>query len=249
MGDRCDFEFRMCGESSLLKKLYDGHVRSINKNFLEAVEGFENIAEGGVRPQFSRVLADAGKNQRSIDQAWRSCKGSLYEYAICRALDEILTGDTSLAQRIDIIHGSKLSVYKKQLVIRNWSDILPDADFAIINKKCGKVVAVLSCKTSLRERLTETAFWARELKPKGIDVIFITTDKDEEITAEVNRYIVMHVLDYTVITDPQRYNKIVYEWRRSYGNKPDFNIKINKLLKFIDIIPLLQQYAIKCEGG
>ena len=164
-------------------------------------------------------------------------------------MDEILTGDTSLAQRIDIIHGSKLSVFKKQLVIRNWSDILPDADFAIINRKCGRVVAVLSCKTSLRERLTETAFWARELKPKGIDVIFITTDKDGEITAEVNRYIVLHVLDYTVITDPQRYNEIVYEWRRSYGSKPDFNIKISKLLKFTDIIPLLQQYAIKCEGG
>jgi type II restriction enzyme len=164
-------------------------------------------------------------------------------------LDEILTRDTSLSQRIDIIHGSKLSAYKKQLVIRNWSDILPDADFAIINKKCGKVVAVLSCKTSLRERLTETAFWARELKPKGIDVIFITTDKDEEITAEVNRYIVMHVLDYTAVTDPQRYNRIVHEWRRSYGSKPDFNSRISKLLRFIDIIPLLQQYAVKCEGG
>jgi type II restriction enzyme len=240
----------MCGESSLLKKLYDGYVKSSNKNFIEAVELFENIAEGGVRLQFSRILAGAGKNQRSIDQAWRSCKGSLYEYAICRALNEILTGDTSLAQRIDIIHGSKLDIYaRKQLVIRNWSDILPDADFAIINKKCGKVVAVLSCKTSLRERLTETAFWARELKPKGIDIIFITTDKDEEITAEVNRYIVMHVLDYTVITDPQRYDKIIDEWRRSYGNKPDFNIKINKLLKFIDIISLLRQYAIECEDG
>lgn len=234
----------------MLKKLYDGYVKSSNKNFIEAVELFENIAEGGVRLQFSRILAGAGKNQRSIDQAWRSCKGSLYEYAICRALNEILTGDTSLAQRIDIIHGSKLDIYaRKQLVIRNWSDILPDADFAIINKKCGKVVAVLSCKTSLRERLTETAFWARELKPKGIDIIFITTDKDEEITAEVNRYIVMHVLDYTVITDPQRYDKIIDEWRRSYGNKPDFNIKINKLLKFIDIISLLRQYAIECEDG
>jgi hypothetical protein len=30
------------------QKLYDGRVRSINKNFLEAVEEFENT-EGGVR--------------------------------------------------------------------------------------------------------------------------------------------------------------------------------------------------------
>jgi hypothetical protein len=67
MSDRCDFEFRMCRESSLLKKLYDGHVRSINKNFLEAVEEFEDIAERSVRPRFSRILADAGRNQRNID--------------------------------------------------------------------------------------------------------------------------------------------------------------------------------------
>jgi type II restriction enzyme len=164
-------------------------------------------------------------------------------------LDEILTKDTSLAQKIDVIHGSKLNVYtRNQLAIRNWSDVLPDVDFAVINKNCRKVVAILSCKTSLRERLTETAFWSRELKPRGIDVIFITTDKDGEITAEVNRYIVMHVLDYTIITDSQRYNEIINEWRRSYGNKPDFNIKIKRVLKFADIVLLLQQYATKCEG-
>jgi hypothetical protein len=249
MDDRCDFKFRMCAESSLLKKLYDEYVKSCNKKFLEAVEEFENIAEGGIRPKLSEILASSGKTQRSVDQAWRNCKGSLYEYAICRALDEILTRDASLVQKIDVIHGSKLNVYiRSQLAIRNWSDILPDVDFAVINKNCRKVVAVLSCKTSLRERLTETAFWVGELKPKGIDVIFITTDKDREITIEVNRYIVMHVLDYTIITDPQRYNEIINEWRRIYGNKPDFNIKIRKVLKFADIVLLLQQYATKCEG-
>jgi hypothetical protein len=59
----------------------------------------------------------------------------------------------------------------------------------------------------------------------------------------------MHVLDYTIITDPQRYNEIINEWRRIYGNKPDFNIKIRKVLKFAeDIVLLLQQYATKCEG-
>jgi len=249
MSDRCDFEFRMCGESRLLKELYDDYVKGNKRKFLEAVEKFEEIAEKYVRKKFSEELERTGRDQRSIDQAWRSCKGSLYEYAICKALDEILIENTSLAQKIDVIHGSKLNVStRNQLVISNWSEILPDVDFIIINKNCRKAVAVLSCKTSLRERLTETAFWARELKPKGIDVIFITTDKDKEITAEVNRYIVMHVLDYTIITDPQRFNKIINEWRRSYGNKADFNIKINKILKFVNIESLLQQYAIKCEG-
>jgi type II restriction enzyme len=249
MDDRCNFKFRMCAESDLLKRFYDKYVKSRNKKFLEAVEEFENIAERGIRLEFNKILASSGKTPRSIDQTWRNCKGSLYEYAICRALDEILTKDASLAQKINIVHGSKLYAYtRNQLVIKNWSDILPDVDFAVINKNCGKVVAVLSCKTSLRERLTETAFWARELKPRNIDVIFITTDKDKEITAETNRYIVMYVLDYTIITDPQRYNEIINEWWKSYGNKPDFNIKIKKVLKFADIVLLLQHYVTKCEG-
>jgi hypothetical protein len=36
----------------------------------------------------------------------------------------------------------------------------------------------------------------------------------------------MHVLDYTIITDPKRYNEIINEWQGNYRNKPDFNIKI-----------------------
>jgi len=247
MNARCDFDFRMCAEDRLLKKLYDEYVKNSKKKFLETVEKFENITENDIRPKFIERLKKSSKSQRSIDQAWRNCKGSLYEYAICKALDEILAEDVSLAQKIDVIHGSRLNTHvRNQLTIRNWSDILPDVDFAIINKNCGKVVAVLSCKTSLRERLTETAFWAGELKPKGIDIIFITTDKDEEITIETNRYIVMHVLDYTVISDSRRYDEIINEWQRNYGRRPDFEINIKKVLKFADIVSLLRQYATKC---
>jgi hypothetical protein len=132
MDDRCDFKFKMRAESSSLKRLYDKYVKSHNKNFLRRLKSFENIAEGGIRLEFSEILTSSGKTRRSIDQAWRNCKGSLYEYAMCRALDEILIRDTSLAQKIDIIHGSKLNAYtKNQLVIRNWSDILPDDDFIV----------------------------------------------------------------------------------------------------------------------
>lgn len=247
MGTRCHFDLKRCSQSGFLKNLYNDYVNKTSMSFLQAVEKFEEITEEYIRPKFINVLEDSGKSSRSIDQAWKSCKGSLYEYAICRALDEFLMRDTSLAQRIDIIHGSNLNVNtKNQLAIRNWSDILPDVDFVIVNKICGKVIAVLSCKTSLRERLTETAFWAKELKPKNINVIFLTTDKDEEITADVNRYIVMHVLDYTIITDPNRYSRIVSEWKRKYGNKYDFGDMIKKVLNFRDIVTLLQQYASVC---
>ncbi len=258
MSDKCNFETRFCRINAFneLKRLYDEHVRNIQLNFCSALESFDIISERIIRPKIIKLFTpkfidekrlNEAQARRSIDQMWKSCKGSLYEYAVCKALNEILMNDPSLAQRLDIIHGSKLNVLtREQLIIKNWSEILPDVDFVITNKACDKAVAILSCKTSLRERLAETAFWAKELKPKGIDVIFITTDKDKEVTADVNRYIVMHVLDYTVITDPNRYYKIMLEWRKKYGNKHDFNIMISRVISFKNIIMILQQYAARC---
>jgi len=74
MGDRCDFEFRMCRESSLLKKLYDGHVRSINKNFLEAVEEFENIAEVSDR-SLTEYLQMLGGIREALTRHGEAAKG------------------------------------------------------------------------------------------------------------------------------------------------------------------------------
>jgi len=56
-------------------------------------------------------------------------------------------------------------------------------------------MAVVSCKTSLRE-INRNGFWSGELKRKSIEVIFITADKDNEIISDINRFIVMHILDY-----------------------------------------------------
>jgi len=258
MSDKCDFEARFCRTDAFndLKHLYNEHIRNNQLNFRSAIERFDSIAEGVIRPKIIEIYTpkfmaekrqDKENAKRSVDQMWRSCKGSLYEYAVCKALNEILVNDPSLAQKLDIIHGSKLNaLMREQLIIKNWNEILPDVDFVIINKACNKIMSVLSCKTSLRERLTETAFWAKELKLKGINVIFITTDKDKEITTDVNRYIVMHVLDYTIITDPSRYKEIMLEWRRKYVNKPDFNIMISKVISFKNIITILQQYMTRC---
>gem|GEM_PF-635611 len=256
MSNECKFKPRFCRINIFneLKRLYDEYVTNNQLDFRSALERFETIAEETIKPKIIKLLItlkdkkrlNEAQNKKSIDQKWRSCKGSLYEYAVCKALNEILMNDPSSAQRLDIIHGSQLNdPIRKQLTIKNWSEILPDADFVIINKASNKVVAILSCKTSLRERLTETAFWAKELKPKGIDVIFITTDKDEEVTADVNRYIVMHVLDYTIITDPNRYNEIISEWRGRYGDRQDFDSMINKVISFRNIIEILQQYVAK----
>jgi len=225
---------------NFIKHSYDRHVEDSDLTFRQALESFEYVSEYIIRPKLG--------GGRSVDQAWKSCKGLLYEYAVCRALDELLLNNPLLSQRIDIIHGSKLeNRLRSQVVIRNWSDILPDVDFIVVNKPCNRAMAVISCKTSLRERITEVAFWSEVLKPKGIETIFVTIDKDEEITSsDINRYLVMHVLDYTIITDKSRYEQIVNKWKREYGYKEDFDSLIKKITSFNNIEQLLRDYAEKC---
>ena len=208
---------------SLTKGKYKG-------SFLKSLKNFEFLAENEIR----RILGDYYDKERSRNQAWRSCKGELYEYAVFRFLKQIIGNDEHLKNKIDVVMGDEaLSTYKDQIVIRNWSDILPDADIVLVDKINRNILAILSCKTSLRERLTETAFWKRELeKTKAnfkIKLIFVTTDKDNELRTETNRYILLHVVDYTFITDPKKYDELINSYKAKYGKRDDFNELLSKV--------------------
>ena len=126
-----------------------------------------------------------------------------------------------------------LEAYKDDIVIRNWSEIFPDVDLLLVEKETNKILAILSCKTSLRERLTETAFWKREMekvrKRDSIKLVFITTDKDRELRTDTNRYILQHVVDYTFITNPHRYAELIEAYRKKYGKNKDFEDFIEKI--------------------
>jgi type II restriction enzyme len=220
-----------------LKRSYDQIV--INRyqgNFLEALKIFDSIAEGDLR----FVLMKYYPSQRSRDQAWRTCKGSLYEYAVFRYVQDIVENNEELNDKIVVVMGDEaLITHRDQIVVRNWCDIFPDVDILIIEKVTNLVIAILSCKTSLRERLTETAFWKRELEKKrdmtDIKLVFITTDKDNELRTETNRYILLHVIDYTFITDPDKYAELINAYKRKYGEREDFD-QLLRRVKFIDEI-------------
>jgi len=228
-----------CKEEVLktLKQGYDNIViKRYGGNFLEALKKFDMLAENNLR----NTLREFYSEQRSRDQAWKTCKGSLYEYAIFKYIQNIIENNDTLKDKITIMMGDDALIsHKEQIVIRNWSDIFPDVDILIIEKRTDSVIAILSCKTSLRERLTETAFWKRELEKTQdktkIKVVFVTTDKDNELRTETNRYILLHVIDFTFITDPVKYDELITAYKRKYGNRDDFHQLLARI-KFIDEI-------------
>jgi len=219
---------------SLIRE-YDNIVsKDYNGNYLEVIYDFEDIAENRLK----NLLWLFYTSRESLKAAWRPCKGELYEYAVFKYIQDMIKQDKELEQRFTVLMGDEaLPTYGDQVAIRNWSEIFPDVDILIIEKCTGLVKMIASCKTSLRERLTETAFWKRELErqeaTRGIKVVFITTDKDNELKKNTNRYMSLHVLDCTFVTDPQRYKNAIESFKSKYGDKEDFNT-LRLKVRFID---------------
>jgi len=228
--------------NSDVRMKYDEVVSKKYKNdYINALESFESIAEKIIRPLFTEYLERLGKPKRSIDQSWRKRKGDLYEYAVIQALKNIIEQDEKLKNKLQVLGKWEIKQsIKDKIAIRNWSKIYPDVDILILDTRENKVITIISCKTSLRERLTETAYWKYELmkheNTKNVKVIFVTTDKDEELHKDVNRYIAMHVIDCTFITDPKKYLKLMKCYKKMYSSKDKFNIIKEKIRPFREII-------------
>jgi len=175
-----------------------------------------------------------------MDQAWKTCKGTLYEYAIFKYIQNVVSSDEKLKKFKVLMGEDARDQHTEQIVIRNWSEIFPDVDILIVEDE--SVRAIISCKTSMRERLTETAFWKRELERRGrnIKLLFITTDKDNELRIDTNRYILLHVIDCTFVTDPEKYKSLVKSYEEKYGDRADFESLISKVRPVDDLGVLLK---------
>lgn len=82
----------------------------------------------------------------------------------------------------------ELGLVKRNLLIDygEYGSHLPDVDIIIYNPKTSKVVAVLSSKVTLRERIAQTGYWkiklASDKVTQHIKVYFVTPDEDGTLT-------------------------------------------------------------------
>lgn len=128
-------------------------------------------------------------------QSWRAFKGKNFEklilYIIRREVEslglKIVNGSTlerSLSKNLSL----ELSKVKRNLYIDygEFGPYIPDVDLVIYRPKSFEIVAVISSKTSLRERIAQTGYWKIKLSEdcatKHIRVFFFTTDKDNALS-------------------------------------------------------------------
>jgi len=132
---------------------------------------------------------------RDHEQSWRAFKGKNLEKLIMHIIkDEV----KSLG--LNIVEGNKLertnsenlskelSTVKRNLLVDygEFGSHLPDVDMIIFDPKSFKVIAVISSKVTLRERIAQTGYWKLKLlqdeATKHIRVFFITPDEDGTLT-------------------------------------------------------------------
>jgi len=132
------------------------------------------------------------------EQSWRAFKGkNLEKFVIYIIKDEV----ESLG--LKVVDGNKLektkstnlsfelSSVKRNLLVDygEFGSHLPDVDIVIYNPKTYKILAVISSKVTLRERIAQTGYWKIKLSKdkvtEHIKVFFITPDEDGTLTKRI----------------------------------------------------------------
>ncbi|HOV92616.1 MAG TPA: BsaWI family type II restriction enzyme [Candidatus Kapabacteria bacterium] len=152
----------------------------------------------------SNLLREA-KAQHKLDfngmdheQSWRAFKGKNLEKLI-----EYIITDEVKSLGLEVVNGNllertkgenlskELSLVKRNLLIDygEFGSHLPDVDIIIYDPTTSKVVAVLSSKVTLRERIAQTGYWkiklASDKVTQHIKVYFVTPDEDGTLTTKI----------------------------------------------------------------
>ena len=100
---------------------------------------------------------------------------------------EVVNGNT-LERTNESNLSEELGQIKRNLLIDygQFGYHLPDVDIIIYDPETKKVIAVLSSKVTLRERIAQTGYWKIKLQNQGltkhIKVYFVTPDEDGTLT-------------------------------------------------------------------
>ena len=157
-----------------LKKLYKDHGFDAFEYIDDIISGYESEYEQSYK----------GK---SWGQSWRVWKGKVFEDLLIELFELYIEG-TNLGLTIETAlrgaKNSKLEKLQEQALIHyNKGKILPDSDIILYNKDSFEVLAILSLKTSFRDRISMVGYWSLKTKQKGIKYVFITLDQDNHFSS------------------------------------------------------------------
>jgi type II restriction enzyme len=131
------------------------------------------------------------------EQSWRAWKGKNLEklvmYMIKKEI-ELLGLRIAEGNKLERTSGKnlpkELGQIKRNLLVDfgEFGSHLPDVDLVVYDPKTLRVLAVISSKVTLRERIAQTGYWKIKLSSdevtKHIKVFFVTPDEDNTLAAK-----------------------------------------------------------------
>lgn len=192
-----------------VKNLYKEMERTKGADAYKYIsEVFEQAKEPHKEAFFKR------KPRGNHEQSWHRFKGSCFEkllqYIIIESIEKL---------KLNVVSGDKLErskrlpqqldTVKRNLAI-NYGEFglrLPDADIVVYNPEDSQIIAIISSKTSLAERVAQTGYWKIKLSESEntahIKVYLITADAKKDLTqvdpAKKSRVIAEVELDGTYV--------------------------------------------------
>jgi type II restriction enzyme len=185
-----------------------------DKIMVSAKEHIDNlindIESGKINPSKSWNLIKNFKDQyvtEISEQSWHVYIGNKFQkviHAIIKGYIKRLKHKGTEYQGLEILTEGEINkneIFQRKMAIRYGEDfyLLPDVDSALVwydnnNIWNSEVLAIISCKTSLRERIAQSCYWKLKLLAsdltEGINVFLATTDNDGDfdIKEERERY-------------------------------------------------------------
>jgi type II restriction enzyme len=128
---------------------------------------------------------------RDHEQSWRAFKGKNFEklilHIVRREVEELglrIASGNTLERTMGKNLSPELNRVKRNLLVDygKLGSHLPDIDLVVYHPRSCKVLAVISSKITLRERIAQTGYWKIKLSDddltKHIRVLFVTPDED-----------------------------------------------------------------------
>lgn len=148
------------------------------------------------KEKFKRSISS--EEVENINQVWRAKSGDCFEKWVKNKLEENLDDK-------NVFLDSELDSNIEDKIKLNLGDnkVYPDADIVICDDN--EVEAIVSCKTTLRERAAQTVMWrclTEDYNEESFDYVLVTTDSDDELRENRKwKKVLEYVLDNTYITN------------------------------------------------
>jgi len=181
-----------------LIKMYDGYKARFGPSACRRISDLLGEAKEVHRKDFlnsptaKKALAEG--RQPDHEQSWRAFKGKNLEKLIIYIIkDEVENLGLKIVEgnKLERTQGAnlsrELSEVKRNLLVDygKFGSYLPDVDIAIYRPRTNKIMAVISSKVTLRERIAQTGYWKLKLASdkvtKHIKVYFVTPDEDQTL--------------------------------------------------------------------